>query len=85
MRRKLNMCPLDRIIRIVIGGGLVYLGFFEQTIISNDVLRIVLGIIGAVNIVSALYGACPIYSLAKISTHKRHVDESSFLENPDAK
>ena len=85
MRRKLNLSPTDRTLRVLIGGILVYLGFFEQTIISNDVLRILLGLFGAINIAAALYGVCPIYKLANLSTYKQRFDESTFSENPDVK
>ena len=79
------MCPLDRILRILIGAGLVYLGFFGQTILSNDVLRLVLGVIGVINIISSLLGVCPMYKLANLSTLKHHIDQSSLLEKSDLK
>lgn len=79
------MSPLDRIMRVFIGGSLIYLGFIGQTVISNDVLRTVLGVIGLLNIVAATLGICAMYFLANISTLKRQTDESLLLENQDTK
>ena len=80
MKLKINMCPLDRLVRILIGGILVYLAFFTETFISSNVLRSVLGVIGLVNIASAMLGFCIVYTLANISTLKRQENESSLLE-----
>ena len=63
-----NMCLLDRTIRIIVGITLVYLGFFDSTLVADTVLSVLLGIIGLVNLGSALLAYCPIYHLANIST-----------------
>ena len=67
-----NMCPIDRVIRILIGGVLLYVGFIDSGLIgiSSQVLGIVLGILGLVNIGTAFLGYCPAYTIAGISTCK---------------
>lgn len=69
---KRNMSTLDRIIRIVAGVILLYLGFISPEIIGihSKVLGTVLGVFGLINIGSAFMGHCPAYNVAGISTCK---------------
>ncbi|RMD69307.1 MAG: DUF2892 domain-containing protein [Bacteroidetes bacterium] len=64
---KKNMGQVDRILRIVIAvliGALWYMDKIEGT------LATVLLVIGAVFLVTALVGTCPLYSALGISTSK---------------
>ena len=67
---KVNMGLIDRIIRIVTGLGMIYLGFIEQTIIGNLTINIIVGIFGIVSIYFAYIAFCPIYTFGNISTAK---------------
>lgn len=73
---KRNLHNIDRIIRVVLGLGLVYVGFIEPSVIGNDIAAILLGLFGVVNIGAGLVAHCPVYNLAGISTHK-NLDENS--------
>ena len=64
---KKNMHNVDRLIRAIVGAVLVYLGFYENGWSSNTVLPLMIGSIGAANIVVALSGFCPVYILANLN------------------
>ncbi len=67
-----NMGRLDRAVRLIIGGALLYLTLVNTGLIANQVIRTVLLVIGCINIVTALVAYCPLYSLANINTKGRH-------------
>ena len=71
---KRNLHIIDIIVRIIIGLGLIYVGFIDTHYITNSTVRILLGVFGAVNIVAALMRSCPIYALAGISTYRKESD-----------
>jgi len=64
---KHNMGTVDRILRAVVGMLLGYLIFTGKV---EGVLAVVLGIFGAMLIVTSAMGYCPPYSLLGISTCK---------------
>lgn len=60
--KKLNEGTADRIIRIVVGLGLLYPFFFGEGLISY------LSLVGAVPLITGIGGYCPLYKIAGIST-----------------
>ena len=64
---KLNMANWDRIARAVIAIVFFALIFLGTT---TGVLSIVLGVLGAVFLLTSLFGYCPLYALVKFSTLK---------------
>jgi len=66
-----NMCTLDRTARTVIGIVFIYIGFMDTYLDIDDLIRILLGIFGIINIGSAYLAFCPIYKLANLSTLKK--------------
>jgi len=66
-----NLHNLDITVRILIGVALVYIGFIDTGLVSNSVVRWLLGIFGIINIVAASARFCPFYSLAGISTFRK--------------
>lgn len=67
---KKNMGTIDRLIRIITGIILIYLGFINQDIIGNETVNILVGVFGLVSSISAIFSYCPIYNLGNISTNK---------------
>lgn len=65
---KANVGKIDRVLRVLVGGLFIYLGFFAGDIIANQMLRYILGGLGIINVATALIGFCPIYTLANINT-----------------
>jgi len=64
---KTNESMVDRIIRGVLGLGLLAL-YFSNAVTGT--LGIVLAVVGAIALLTGLVGFCPLYSLLKIRTNK---------------
>lgn len=65
-----NMHVIDRSIRVVLGIFLIWIGFIDQSVISNFLISWALGIFGLVNFVSATVAFCPIYFIVGLSTRR---------------
>lgn len=65
MKKYQNMGQIDRIIRLVVGAGLIVLLFLLE---SN--WRYV-GIIGIILVLTSVVGVCPLYMPFKIDTRKK--------------
>jgi len=63
-----NMGTIDRIIRVITGLVMMYLGFIDQSIIGNTTIAIIVGIFGIISIAFAYIAFCPIYTLGNVST-----------------
>ena len=70
MAIKRNLHTLDITVRTLIGIALVYVGFIDTTLITNNVVRILLGVFGVINLVAASMRYCPLYGLAGISSYR---------------
>lgn len=64
---KLNESNLDRIVRIVVGIVLLYLGFGG---VLSGAMAIVADVLGAVMLLTGAVGFCPLYTVIKFSTRK---------------
>ena len=69
---KKNMCTLDRIIRVFLSLGCLYLGFVDPSIIGDQLLATLIGIFGAFNLLVIAIGVCPVYYMAGISTANKN-------------
>ncbi len=66
-----NMGRIDQVLRLGISIVLIYVGFVDQELINDHLTSMIAGIIGIVNLLSALIGICPLYSITGINTcHK---------------
>jgi len=73
---KRNLHTIDRIARVLIGVTCVYVGFFNTSLIDNNIVNILVGIFGIVNIYAGFVSSCPVYSLVGFSTF-RNKEETS--------
>jgi uncharacterized membrane protein (Fun14 family) len=64
---KVNEANWDRIVRVVFGSILLYLGLGG---VVGGALGIVLDIVGAILLLTGVVGFCPLYSLFKFGTKK---------------
>ncbi len=65
------MGRIDQVLRLGISIVLIYVGFVDQELINDHLTSMIAGIIGIVNLLSALIGICPLYSITGINTcHK---------------
>ncbi len=62
---KLNEANWDRIVRVVLGVVLLYLGFGG---VVTGVLGVIFDVLGVLALVTGLVGFCPAYWLLKFST-----------------
>jgi len=65
---KTNESNTDRIIRVIVGVLLVYLG--TSTTLVTGTIAIVVAVVGAILLATAFVGFCPIYYFLKIKTNK---------------
>lgn len=64
---KKNVGNIDRIIRIVVGIVLILVGVFAEI---GTTIAVIIFILGAISIITALLRTCPLYMLFKINTNK---------------
>ena len=69
-----NMGLIDRLIRTVSGLVMMYVGFYDQAIIGNLTINIIVGCFGIISIAFAYIAFCPIYTFGNISTAKKSSD-----------
>lgn len=65
---KLNESPLDRAIRIVLGAVLILLIVYLEL---DPTVKWILGIAGAILLVTGITGFCLLYKLFKLDTTKK--------------
>ncbi len=63
----INEAPWDRIVRVVLGVVMLYLGWAG---VVGGTLGVVFRYLGLLPLVTGLIGWCPAYSLLRIRTHK---------------
>ncbi|MGB3511480.1 MAG: DUF2892 domain-containing protein [Microcoleaceae cyanobacterium] len=63
---KKNIGVIERVIRIVIAGGLLY---FSLVVYQGSAVGIGLAIISIVPLMTGLLGNCPLYNLLGMSTY----------------
>lgn len=68
IRKYHNAGAIDRVLRTIIGAVLIYFGFINTSFIGQGLIAVLIGILGIVNILTAISGVCPVYTLAGIST-----------------
>lgn len=71
-----NMGIIDRIIRILGGATLIYIGFFDTSIIANSVANFLVGLIGVANVFFSAIAHCPLYLLGDFDTRHEKIDHA---------
>ncbi len=66
-----NMGSLDRLIRAVVGIGLIY--YAMSNLPGSDVWMVPAGIVGFIFILTAIFGLCPVYKLFGINSCKARI------------
>ena len=73
MNKFINEAPWDRIVRVVLGVAMLYIGFGG---VVEGVLGIGIGVVGLILLVTGLLGFCPLYAMFGIKTSDRSVTTS---------
>lgn len=68
---KKNMGGIDRSLRIIIAGVLLYFGLFDTSLVENQVARYIMVAFGGMNLLTAVIAFCPMYTLANLSTAQK--------------
>lgn len=76
MRFQRNLSTLDRVLRFSLGVGCIYLGFFEGTIIPNQLVAVLIGLFGVINLFACFTSHCPVYSACDFSTCGKQINEA---------
>ncbi|MDH5572626.1 MAG: DUF2892 domain-containing protein [Gammaproteobacteria bacterium] len=71
-----NVGLIDRIIRLLSGIALIYLGFIEHNIIPDAIFSTLVGAFGVVNIFTAAVSWCPLYHLINLNTMTNNSETS---------
>jgi hypothetical protein len=67
-----NESPLDRVVRAVVGTGLIAASAAGLGLASGEPLGLLFGLVGAVLLFTAATGTCLLYKLVGFSTAKQH-------------
>jgi hypothetical protein len=70
MKLKRNMGPADQVFRASMGIGLIYLGPVSQLLTADFMSGMLLALVGALTVISAASGYCPLYHMAGFCTYR---------------
>ena len=70
-----NLNLFDRLFRLAVGSTCIFLGFFEGSLISNQLVAVLIGVFGITNIFAFFTAHCPVYAACGISTIKGNNEE----------
>lgn len=70
-----NLHVIDRILRIILSVVFIYYGFFSTAWSASEVVPVLLGVFGGINLVVAAIGFCPFYAIAGIDMLNNHDDD----------
>lgn len=63
-----NAGKYDRLIRTLLGTGLVAMAYYGPHLLSDPLVVVVVWVFGIINLVTGISGFCPVYKLAGINT-----------------
>jgi hypothetical protein len=76
MKISKNLGLLDRTLRVIASSIIIYFGFFDNSLIADPFVGNAVGLFGVANLVVALVGFCPLYTLFSFSTCKDTLSEA---------
>ncbi len=65
---KRNIGGIDRALRVSFSLLMLYFGFSDNTIITDQMAGVIIGIIGLASLLVAVVGICPLYTVIKLNT-----------------
>lgn len=63
MKIQQNVGGIDRILRAGAGSAMLYVGFVDKVIITDQFSAYLLGLFGLIIFLSGVLGSCPMYNL----------------------
>ncbi|VAX12082.1 hypothetical protein MNBD_GAMMA24-305 [hydrothermal vent metagenome] len=67
---KRNIGWLDFAIRVCVSLVMIYFGFINESLVNDEIARLMLGIFGCLSLLIAIVGFCPVYVLTGFNTCK---------------
>ena len=77
MAIKKNVGLADRILRLGAGLMMIYFGFINATIIPDQIAALLLGLLGVIFLLTAVFSVCPFYNVIGINTCSDHKHNKS--------
>ena len=65
---KRNVGTIDMCIRLIISAGLVYVGFFDNPVVSAGMSKTIIKILAFAPLLTGLLRYCPLYSMIGLDT-----------------
>lgn len=65
---KANVGKIDMLLRVVAGVALLYIGFMDNSIVSEGLPKTIIGIFAFVPLLTGLIRFCPLYAIIGMST-----------------
>ena len=72
------MGKIDRIIRIILGIILIYIGIIDTVLITDSLYRLLVAGFGILNIIFSIVSICPVYMIVDISSVGKKVDDAKL-------
>ncbi len=76
MTIKRNIGRRDLGIRLCISLVLIYFAFINESLIDDQIARLILGVFGSISLLIAIIGFCPFYPLIGYNSTCRRKNES---------
>jgi hypothetical protein len=67
---KKNVGRVDRVLRVIFGAAMIYIGFLSDDLLSDKFARMLLGSFGVIVFLSGVFKTCPLYLLIGFSSNK---------------
>ena len=77
MAIKKNVGLVDRILRFGAGLMMIYFGFIDTTVIPDQIAAVLLGVLGIIFLLTAIFSVCPFYNLIGLNTCSNHKHDES--------
>jgi Inner membrane protein YgaP-like, transmembrane domain len=68
IRYQKNLGKFDRVLRAGVSFLMIYFGFFSHYLISDEVARLALGVVGVLHLIVVLVAFCPLYAVVGFNT-----------------
>ena len=69
---KRNIGDIDRVFRFVVGLSMIFYGFVDQELISDQLAAYLLGTFGVIVFSSSMAGSCPLYNMIDLNTYDKN-------------
>jgi Inner membrane protein YgaP-like, transmembrane domain len=69
-----NLGKVDRVLRAGVSFLMIYYGFFSHYLLSDEVARMALGVVGILHLIVVITAFCPLYAVVGFNTAAQKSD-----------